>query len=221
MNAAFAIFQRELRLTFRRQTEWAQPLVFYGIVITLFALGADPGSPMLRQFGSTVLWVAALLALLLGGDRLFRDDLDDGTLEQLVLAPAPLAVAVGFKLAAHWLVSGLPLVLISPLVAGAFQLSHDASWALFLGLLLGSPSLALICGFGAAATVALPRAGILLPILILPLAVPVLIYGAGAVRVAQSGLPIDASLYFLAAILMLSICVLPLAAAAALRNAYE
>ena len=168
MNAAFAIFQRELRLTFRRQTEWAQPLVFYGIVITLFALGADPGSPMLRQFGSTVLWVAALLALLLGGDRLFRDDLDDGTLEQLVLAPAPLAVAVGFKLAAHWLVSGLPLVLISPLVAGAFQLSHDASWALFLGLLLGSPSLALICGFGAAATVALPRAGILLPILILP-----------------------------------------------------
>lgn len=221
MRAALAVLRRELRLAARRQSEWAQPLVFYAIVVTMFALGADPGSPLLSQFGSTVLWVGALLAVLLGGERLFRDDLEDGTLEQLMLAPVPLALSLLLKLSAHWLTTGLPLVLAAPLAAGAFQLPPAASGALFWSLLLGTPSLTLICGFGAAATVALPRAGILLPVLVLPLAVPVLIFGAGAVRAAQTGLPIAASLYFLAALLALSLCVLPLAGAAALRNAYE
>lgn len=221
MSSLIAIFGRELRLALRRKSEWAQPLVFYGLVVTLFALGADPASPMLRQFGATILWLAALLALLLGGERLFREDLDDGSLELMMLGPMPLALVVAGKLLAHWLVSGLPLVLAAPVTAAAFHLPAEATWALFLSLLLGSPALALICGFGAAVTVALPRAGILVPILVLPLAAPILVFGAGTVRLAQTGLPVAASLYFLAALLVLSICVLPLAAAAALRNAYE
>lgn len=221
MKAALAVLTRELRLALRSRMDWLLPLLFFVMVVMLFGLGARPNDPVLAGFAPSILWVGALLSMLLTLDRLFRADYEDGTLEQLCLAEAPLVLTVTAKLAAHWLLTGLPLVLLAAPLATALQLPSTALPALVLGLALGTPVLSFVGGFAAALTVALPRAGLLLPLLVLPLLAPVLIFGAGAVRAALGGLDAAAPLYFLAAVLVLCITLVPWAAAAALRNAFE
>lgn len=219
MSAAFAVFRRELRIALRRRAEWAQPLVFYGIVALLFPLGIAPESPALKVFAPAIVWVGALLAALLGVERLFRSDLDDGSLEQMLIAEVPLALLIAAKLAAQWLLTAAPLVLVSPLLGYGLGLDTGPVVILFWSLLLGTPTLVFTGGFAAALTVGAPRAGLMLPILVLPLMTPAVIFGGGAVRAAVAGLPPDAPLYFLGALLALSLTLLPMAAAGALRNA--
>jgi heme exporter protein B len=190
-------------------------------VATLFALGASPNAPWLKVAGPSILWVGALLAALLSLERLFRADYEDGTLEQLFMSPAPVSLLVAAKLLAQWLVIGLPLTLLAPVLAPAFGMGAEVIGALIASLLLGLPALVLTAGFASALVVGLPRTGVLLPVLVLPLICPVVIFGAGAVRAAESGAPIDAPLYFLGAILVLCVCGVPLAAAAALKNALD
>ncbi len=221
MHALVAVISRELRLAARRRAEWALPLVFYAVVATLFALGASPNAPWLRVAGPSILWVGALLAALLSLDRLFRGDYEDGTLEQLFVSPQPVSVLVAGKLLAQWLVIGVPLTVLAPLLAAGFGMGSDVAAVLVLSLLLGLPALILAAGFASALVVGLPRTGVLLPVLVLPLVCPVVIFGAGAVRAAESGAPADAPLYFLGAILALCACGVPLAAAAALKNALD
>ena len=222
MTQAFlAVLTRELRLAMRQRSEWAQPLVFYAVVATLFALGAAPDAPWLKVAGPSILWVGALLAALLSLDRVFRGDHEDGTLEQLFLSPQAVSVLVAGKLFAQWLVIGLPLTLLAPLLGVGFGMGADVIGVLILSLLLGMPALVLTAGFASALVVGLPRTGVLLPVLVLPLVCPVVIFGAGAVRAAQSGLSAEAPLYFLGAIAVLCACGVPLAAAAALKNALE
>ncbi len=219
MSAAVAVFRRELRIALRRRAEWVQPLVFYGIVALLFPLGIAPESPALKVFAPAIIWVGALLAALLGVERLFRGDLDDGSLEQMLIADVPLALLITAKLTAQWLLTAAPLVLVSPLLGFGLGLAPGPVAILFWSLLLGTPTLIFTGGFAAALTVGAPRAGLMLPILVLPLMTPAVIFGGGAVRAAAAGLPPDAPLYFLGALLALSLTLLPMAAAGALRNA--
>jgi heme exporter protein B len=221
MRAFVAVLSRELTLAARRGSEWALPLMFYAVVATLFALGASPNAPWLKVAGPSILWVGALLAALLSLERLFRADYEDGTLEQLFMSPAPVSLLVAAKLLAQWLVIGLPLTLLAPVLAPAFGMGTEVIGALLVSLLLGLPALVLTAGFASALVVGLPRTGVLLPVLVLPLICPVVIFGAGAVRAAESGVPADAPLYFLGAILVLCACGVPLAAAAALKNSID
>lgn len=221
MSAVGAVIARELRLALRRRSEWAQPLVFYAVIATLFALGAAPNAPWLKVAAPSILWVGALLAALLSLDRVFRGDREDGTLEQMFLSSQAVSLLVGGKLFAQWLVIGLPLTVLAPLLALGLGMESQVIGVLLLSLLLGLPTLVLTAGFCSALIVGLPRTGVLLPVLVLPLVTPAVIFGAGAVRAAQSGLPVDAPLYFLGAILVLCACGVPLAAAVALKNALD
>ena len=220
-EALFAVFQRDLRIALRRRADTGSALVFFVIVAALFPLGVGPEFGVLRRMGPGVVWVAALLASMLALGRLFADDHADGTLEQMLLSPMPLALLVLAKTAAHWLASGLLLVLISPLLALQFDLGQEAAGVLFLSLLLGTPLLSLIGAIGAALTVGLRGAGVLLSLLVLPLCAPVLIFGAGAVESSLAGLGVAAHFSLLGAMLLLALFLAPLAAAAALRIALE
>lgn len=220
-GALRAVFQRDLRIALRRRADTGSALVFFVIVVALFPLGVGPEFGLLRRMGPGVVWVAALLASMLALGRLFADDHADGTLEQMLLSPTPLALLVLAKTAAHWLASGLLLVLISPLLALQFDLGGEAAGVLFLSLLLGTPLLSLIGAIGAALTVGLRGAGVLLSLLVLPLCAPVLIFGAGAVESSQAGLGVAAHFSLLGAMLLAALFLAPLAAAAALRIALE
>ena len=220
-GALAAVLWRELRLAARQRAEWAQPLLFYAIVATLFSLGAAPNAPWLKIAAPSVLWVGALLAALLSLDRMFRADYEDGTLEQFFLTGQPVSLLIAAKLLAHCLLIATPLALLAPLLGLIFGMPAHAIGVLTLSLALGLPALVLLAGFVSALTVGLHRAGVLLPVLVLPLICPVVIFGAGAVRAAQAGLPAEAPLYFLAAIFVLCLCLVPLVAAAALRNALD
>lgn len=211
------VLRRELRLARRQGNELVNPLWFFLIVITLFPLGIGPEPALLRRIAPGIIWVAALLACLLSLERLFRDDVQDGTLDQLLLLPAPLPLTVLGKVCAHWLVTGLPLLLMSPLAA--LLLSLDvATWrALALTLLLGTPTLSLLGAIGVALTLGARRGSVLLSLLLLPLFVPVLIFATAAVDNAASGLPVDGYLAALGALLAGSVTLAPFAAAAALR----
>lgn len=216
-----AIVRRELRLAARDKTQWLMPPFFFVVVLTLFGLGMEPNDPRLPAVLPAMLWVGALLAALLTLERLFRGDYEDGTLEQLCLAEFPLVGAATVKLVTHWLLTGLPLVVLSLPLAAGLGLEGKALFSLAIGLALGTPCLSLVGGFVAALTVGLPRGGLLLPVLVLPLITPVVIFGAGAVRSAQQGLDVAAPLYFLAAILVLCLTLIPWLAAAALRSAFD
>ena len=221
IEAALAVLRRDGRIAFARRAELVQPLLLYGLIVTLFALGAEPNSPFMRQLAPDIIWLSALLSSLLGLDRLFRDDLDDGTLEQILASPAPVSWIVAVKLLMHWSITGLPLTLASPVLAWMLGLPIYPGLVLALSLLLGTLVLVLIGGFASALTVGLPRAGLILPLLVLPLVCPIVIFGTGAVRAAMQAWPVAAPLYFLAAIAVLMLTVVPLAAAAALRNALD
>ncbi|MEE9318883.1 MAG: heme exporter protein CcmB [Granulosicoccus sp.] len=211
------IIRRDLLLAVRHAGQWLNPLFFFVIVVSLFPLGVGPGPNTLAIIAPGVLWVSALLATLLSLDSLFLRDRRDGTLEQLVLSGHPLSVIVIAKVLAHWLLSGLPLLLISPLLGVFMQLPVTALSTLMISLFLGTLTLSLIGAIGAALTVSLNQSGVLLSLLVLPLSVPVLIFGAGAVVAAASMLPVLGHLSLLAAMFALALALAPLAAAAALR----
>jgi heme exporter protein B len=217
MAVLVATVRRDLLLSVRRRSDVLASLVFFVMVTTLFPLGVGPEKNSLRAMAPGVLWVAALLASTLALGRLFSADLADGTLEQMALSSEPLALIVAGKVLAHWLVSGVPLVVLSPLLALQFGLDADAIGVLALSLLLGTPVLSLVGAVGAALTLGTRGGGVLLSLLVLPLTIPVLIFGAGAVGAQASGLGADAHLLLLGGLLAASVALAPWATAAALR----
>ena len=211
------LFAREMRLAWRNGAEILNPLWFFLVVITLFPFGVGADPQLLVQIAPGIVWVAALLAALLVMDRLFRDDWQDGSLEQLLLLPTPLVVVVLVKVLAHWVMTGLPLLVVSPLAALLLGMSlHDAG-VLALTLLLGTPTLSFLGAVGVGLTVGLRRGGVLLSLLVLPLSVPLLIFATGAIQAGAAGLPVDGYLAILAAFLAASATLCPFATAAALR----
>lgn len=221
MNAFLAIVRRDLLLAARRKSEVFTALFFFMIVVSLFPLGIGPEADMLRKIAPGILWVAALLAAMLSLNRMFAADHQDGTLEQMALSPTPLALLVAGKVLAHWLVSGLPLVFLAPVLGIQFDLSVRALGVLMFSLLLGTPLLSLIGAIGAALTLGVRGGGVLLSLLVLPLYVPALIFGAGAVEADISGLGAGGHLALLGAQLVLALFFAPWAATAALRIALE
>ena len=221
LAAVRCIFVRDLRLALRRRADTLAAMIFVVMVVSLFPLGIGPESALLRTMAPGVVWVAALLSSMLSLTRLFADDHQDGTLEQLLLSAHPLAFLALGKIAAHWMGSGLLLVLVAPLLALQFDLSPAACGVLVLSLLLGTPVLSLLGAIGAALTVGLRGGSVLLSLLVLPLAVPVLVFGAGAVEAYNAGLGISAHLSLLGALLVLALAAAPVVVAAALRIALE
>jgi heme exporter protein B len=220
-GAAVALIARDLRLALRRSGDTLQPLGFFLVVTTLFPLALDPQLSLLRDIAPAALWVGALLSSLLALDLLFREDAQDGTLEQLALCGLPFQGLLLAKTAVHWLLTGLPLVLIAPLAAIALGAPYEAMPGIVAALLLGTVALSLIGAVGAGLTMSVKRNGSLLALLVLPLAVPVLIFGARASALAIAGEPLAAPLYLLAAIAVLAATLAPLALAAAVRIGLE
>ena len=216
-----ALVQRDLRLAYRRRGELMTPIIFFIIVTALFplALGSEPA--LLRRLAPGVIWVAALLASLISQDSLFKGDYEDGSLEQMLLSPAPLEWLVLLRVLTHWLVTGLPLVILSALMGMLLDYPATSLGTLTGSLLLGTPVLSFLGAIGAALTVGLRRSGMLLPILVLPLAVPVLIFGAAAAQRAAQAEPVAAPLYFLGAMLVLAATLAPFAVAGGLRVSLE
>ncbi len=221
LSAFITIVARDLTLAMRRRADFLTILFFFIIVVSLFPLGIGPEKDTLRTIAPGVLWVAALLASMLSLGRLFYNDYIDGTLEQMLIAPQSLSILVLGKITAHWLISGLPLVLISPLLGLQFDLSGQLIVVLMVALLLGTPILSLIGAIGAALTLGLRGGGVLVSLLVLPLYIPVLIFGSGAVDATESGLGAQAHLSLLGAGLILAFIFAPWATAAALRISSE
>ena len=216
------IILRDLMLALRRKTEVLTTLFFFIIVISLFPLGIGSDKQLLIKIAPGVVWVAALLASMLALERLFAADYDDGTLEQMLLIPQPVFVLVSGKVLAHWLLTGLPLALVTPLIGLQYQLPDIAVSTMMLSLLLGTPVLSLIGAIGAALTLGVRGGGILLSLLILPLYIPVLIYGSGAVEASMLvGAPVQAYLMLMTAFAIVAIIFAPWATAAALKIAVE
>ena len=216
-----SVVRRDLLLAMRRRSDVLTTFFFFIIVVSLFPLGVGPEPNTLREIAPGVVWVAALLASMLALSRLFAGDYADGTLEQLLLVPQPLALLVLGKILAHWLVTGLPLVLIAPLLGLQFDLPGAALGSMTAGLLLGTPVLSMVGAVGAALTLGARGAGGLLALLVLPLYIPVLIFGAGAASAAAAGLQASGHFSLLGALLLLALVFAPWASAAALRIALE
>ena len=217
LGACAALVRRDLTLVWRRRGDAANPILFALIVVALFPLVLGPEPEQLRRIAAGVVYVAVLLAGLLALDTLFRGDHEDGSLEQLVLSPHPLSLLLGCKIAVHWLTTALPLILASPLLGELMHVDDALRWLLPATLLLATPLLSLVGAVCVALTVGMHRSGMLLALLVLPLYVPVLIFGAGACNAAQAGLPFLAPLLWLGAALVLALVLAPLACAAALR----
>jgi heme exporter protein B len=216
-----SVIVRDLTLAGRRPVDVMTAVIFFVIVVSLFPLAVGPEPRTLAAIAPGVVWVAALLASMLSLGRLFNADYADGTLEQMLLAPQPLSLIVLGKVAAHWLVAGAPLVLISPLLGLQFGLPAEGLAMLALALLLGTPALSLVGALGAALTIGVRGGGALVSLLVLPLCVPVLIFGAGAVEAAVSGMDAGAHLSLLGAFLVMALCFGPWVTAAALRIALD
>jgi heme exporter protein B len=221
LKSLLAVIRRDLLLAMRRKTEVLTALFFFVIVTSLFPLGIGPEPALLRKIAPGVLWVGALLATMLGLQRMFAADHADGTLEQMALSPEPLALLVAGKNIAHWMVSGLPLVVLAPILGLQFDLDAGSLAVLTLGLAIGTPVLSLVGAVGAALTLGVRGGGALLSLLVLPLYVPTLIFGAGAVQAQQSGMGATGHLSLLAALLALAVFFAPWATTTALRIALE
>jgi heme exporter protein B len=218
LTRAFALLlKRDLTLAVRHRAEMVNPLLFFILVTSLFPLGVGANPNLLQAIGPGVIWVAALLAALLSLDNIFRSDFEDGTLEQFLLSSHPVSILVLAKVTAHWLVTGLPLLLVSPLLGVLLGLTGDGIRILMITLLLGTPVLSLLGAVGVALTVGLRKGGMILSLLVLPLYVPLLIFAASAVDTAAAGLPVSAHLLFISALLVLALSLSPPATAAALR----
>ncbi|HNZ56134.1 MAG TPA: heme exporter protein CcmB [Methylophilaceae bacterium] len=222
MNGAWlTVLTRDLLQAYRRRSDIATTLFFFVIVSSLFPLGVGSDSAILSTIAPGVLWVAALLAGMISLSRLFATDFADGALEQMLLSPQPLALLVSAKILAHWLVCGLPVVLLAPIIGLQYALPNEAISILVLSLLLGTPALSLIGAIGAALTLGARGSGLLVALLVLPLYIPVLIFGSLAVAASQHGMSPQAHLSLLAAISLLAVVLAPLATAAALRISVE
>jgi len=221
VSAFLAVVQRDLRLALRQGSDAALVVAFFVLAVVLFPFGVGPEPQLLARIAAGVVWVTALLAALLSLDRLFQLDYEDGSLDALALTPLPLEALVLAKCLAHWLTTGLPLVLTAPVLAALLQLAGEGYLPLLLAMGLGTPSLSLVGAVGAALTLGARRAGVLLSLLVLPLYIPVLIFGVAAVDQAVAGLAILPHLSILAAFLLAALPLAPLAAAAALRSALE
>ena len=211
------IIKRELGIAMRKRAEILNPLWFFLIVITLFPLAVGPDPNLLAKIAGGVAWVAALLSALLSFERLFRDDFIDGSLEQLMLTSQPLALVALAKVTAHWMLTGLPLILLSPVAALLLSLDAHIWWALALTLFIGTPALSCIGAIGVALTVGLRKGGVLLSLLVVPLFIPILIFSASVLDAATLNLPYRGQLAILAAITVASLTFAPFAVAAALR----
>ena len=217
-RAAFAlIVKRDLMIAFRHRDDIINPLLFFVIVVTLFPLGVGPESTMLSRIAPGIIWVAALLSTLLSLDRLFKSDYADGSLEQMLLSPHPIFILVLAKIVAHWLLTGLPLILNAPLLAVLLHLQESSYGALMLTLLLGTPVLSLLGAIGVALTVGIKKGGVLLSLLVLPLYIPVLIFATSAIDTAGMNLPYNGQLAIIAAIFFASLTLAPFAVSAALK----
>jgi len=221
MAGLLAVTRRDLLLAWKRPGDLLNPLFFFAMVATLFPLAVGPSPEQLEFSGPGVLWAAALLAMLLSLNSLFVSDFEDGSLDQMLVSPLPLPMLALGKTLAHWLTSGLPLVLVSPIVAITFRMPGSVTAVLMLTLLLGTISLSLLGSIGAALTVGLHRSTALLSLLILPLSMPVLIFGARTVALVAAGDGVAGGLYFLAAYAVLILSIAPFATAAALRISNE
>lgn len=217
MSFFFAAMKRDLLLAFRHRNDIVNPLAFFLMVAVLFPLGVSPEAKFLAQVAPGVIWVAALLATLLSMDGIFRTDFDDGSLEQMLVSPQSLLLLVLAKVFSHWLISGFCLALMSPLLAMMLFLPSQGLFALVVSLLLGTPTLSLIGAIGAGLTVGLRKGGILISLLVLPLYIPVLIFGAGTVQAGTMGMPIGGYLALLGAVLVLCMMLAPFAIVAALK----
>ena len=221
MSAFLAVIARDLRLARRQGTDIAMTLAFFVVVVALFPLGLGPTPELLSRIAPAVLWVTALLAAMLSFDRLFQQDSEDGGLEQLALSGLPLSMLALAKACAHWLTTGLPMLVLAPLLAVSLNLAQDAYLILVATLALGTPVVSLFGTVGAALVVGARRAGVLVALIVLPLLIPVLIFAVSAIEAASAGLTIRVHLLFLGAILAASIPLAPLAAGAALRQALD
>jgi len=215
------IVRRDVTLAWRRRTDLFTTLIFFVIVIALFPLGIGPELDTLRLIAPGVMWVGALLASMLALEQLFSADHRDGSLEQLLLTPQPLGVIVLGKVIAHWLITGLPLVVLAPVLGLQYDMNAESLKIMVVALLLGTPTLSLLGAIGAALTLGLRTGGILVALLVLPLYIPVLIFGAGAVEATASGLGGQAHLSMLGAILLVALLATPIATSAALRISSE
>lgn len=215
------VIRRDLLLAMRRRADVLTSLIFFVMVVSLFPLGVGPEPDMLRKMAGGVLWVAALLASMLSLPRMFSADHIDGTLEQMMLAPQSLTAMVLGKIIAHWMLSGLPLVLIAPVLGLQFDMPADEIGVLMLALLLGTPVLSMIGAVGAALTLGLRGGGVLVSLLVLPLTIPVLIFGAGAVEAVSGGMDAASNLSLLGAFLLFALVFSPFVAAQALRISME
>ena len=221
VKAFLRVAARDLRLALRQRADASLTVLFFVLTAAIFPFGVGPEPNLLARMAPGVIWVTALLAVLLSLERLFLADYEDGSLELLVLAPVPLELTVLAKALAHWLTTGLPLIVAAPVIALIYRMDPAGLPALMLAMALGTPSLSLIGAIGAALTLGARRGGVLIPLLVLPLNVPVLIFGAAAVDAALSGLSVRPHLLFLGALCLGSLAVAPLAGAAALRQAIE
>lgn len=212
-----SIIRRELLIAFRRQADIFNPLWFFIIVITLFPLSIGPEPNLLARIAAGIVWVAALLSALLSLERLFRDDFQDGALEQMMLMPVPLPIVVISKVIAHWLLTGLPLILISPLLSILLSLDFNTWLAVVLTLLVGTPTLSFIGAIGVALTVGLQKGGVLLSLLVLPLYIPILIFATSAIDAASLGMAYNGQLAILGAMFMGALTLTPFAISSALR----
>ncbi|HAZ41185.1 MAG TPA: heme exporter protein CcmB [Methylococcaceae bacterium] len=217
MQVFGALLRRDLLLAFRHRGELLNPLLFFSLVVTLFPLGVSPEPSVLKTMAPGVIWIAVLLAGLFSLEGLFRSDFEDGTLEQMVLSPFPLAWLVLAKVVAHWLVTALPMLLLAPLLGLFLALPPEGIRVLEWTLLAGTPFLSLVGSVGVALTVGLRRGGMLLTLIVMPLYVPLLIFATQAVTSAVAGLPYDGALDFLMALFFLSVTLAPFATASALR----
>ena len=216
-NAFIQVVRKELLGAFRQQSDILNPIWFFVIVVTLFPLGIGTDPALLARIAPGIIWVAALLAALLSFERLFKDDFIDGSLEQMMLAPQPLTWLVSAKVFSHWLLTGLPILLVSPLLAVFLSLEVNTFWALFLTLLIGTPILSLLGAIGVALTIGLRKGGVLLSLIMLPLSIPILIFSTMAIDAATYGQPYLGLLALLGAMLVAAITLAPFAIAASLR----
>lgn len=221
MNMSFRAFwslvQRDLRLALRRRGEFSQAVIFFALVVLLFPIGISASENLLRDIAPGLIWIAALLSTMIALDSLFKEDFQDGSLEQWALSEAGLLSFAWGRLVSHWIISALPLILLAPVLAISLNLPAGSIWVLELSLLLGTPLLVFVGGIGVALTTGLNKSSLLLPLLVLPFYIPVLIFGASAVEVSASGFSPAGQLYVLAALFVLAIALAPFAVASALK----
>ena len=217
-NSFWLFFQREWRLLFRNTSGLIQPLCFFVIIALLFPFSLPAENALLQKIGGGVIWVSAVLATVLSLENMFKADYRDGVLEQFIISPRSLALSMLGKVMAHWTATGLLICLFSPILSLVFRIPSDLIWVLFASLILGTPSLSLIGAIGAALTVSLHRGGVLIAVIVLPLYIPILIFGAGMMSQASQGASVEGQIYALLAILSLAITLAPFAIAAALKT---